>query len=75
VLHRDIRFPNDALSRPSHFPLAPAKSYRVPSRTLNCSPTWHVVVGTNFGSHVVHQTKNFVYFNIGAINFLVYKSG
>ncbi|KOO24571.1 dehydrodolichyl diphosphate synthase [Chrysochromulina tobinii] len=39
------------------------------------SPTWHVVVGTNFGSHVVHQTKNFVYFNIGAINFLVYKSG
>lgn len=63
------------LSCPSRFPRALAKSYRVPSRTLNRSPTWHVVVGTNFGSHVVHQTKNFVYFNIGAINFLVYKSG
>ena len=39
------------------------------------SPTWHVVVGTNYGSHVVHQTKNFVYFHIGQLAFLVFKSG
>jgi len=39
------------------------------------SPTWHVVVGTAYGSHVVHQTKNFIYFHIGQLAFLVFKSG
>ena len=39
------------------------------------SPTWHVVVGTNYGSHVVHATKNFIYFYIGPLAFLVFKSG
>lgn len=38
-------------------------------------PTWHVVVGTNYGSHVVHQTKNFIYFYLGPKAFLIFKSG
>ncbi|KAF7309748.1 Scavenger mRNA decapping enzyme [Mycena indigotica] len=25
-------------------------------------PTWHVVVGKNFGSYVTHETKHFIYF-------------
>ncbi|SBT48399.1 dynein light chain 1, putative [Plasmodium ovale wallikeri] len=28
-------------------------------------PTWHCVVGRNFGSYVTHETKNFIYFYIG----------
>jgi hypothetical protein len=39
------------------------------------SPTWHVVIGTNFGSHVVHATKNFIYFYLGPKAILLFKSG
>ena len=28
-------------------------------------PTWHVIVGKNFGSYVTHETKRFIYFYIG----------
>lgn len=42
---------------------------------LCCSPTWHVVVGTNYGSHVVHATKHFIYFYLGPKAFLIFKSG
>ena len=27
-------------------------------------PTWHTVVGRNFGSYVTHETKNFIYFYV-----------
>ncbi|KAG8844096.1 Dynein light chain [Serendipita sp. 405] len=37
-------------------------------------PTWHVVVGKNFGSYVTHETKHFIYFYISNIAFLVWKS-
>jgi len=37
-------------------------------------PTWHVVVGKNFGSFVTHETKHFVYFYIGALAILLWKS-
>lgn len=30
-------------------------------------PTWHCVVGRNFGSYVTHETKNFVYFYLGQV--------
>lgn len=40
-----------------------------------CSPTWHCVIGTNFGSHVVHATKNFIYFYLGPKAILLFKSG
>ena len=39
------------------------------------SPTWHVIVGTNYGTHVVHATKNFIYFYLGPKAILIFKSG
>ena len=38
-------------------------------------PTWHCILGKNYGSHVVHATKNFIYFYIGQIAILLFKSG
>ena len=38
-------------------------------------PTWHCVVGRNFGSYVTHETKNFVYFYLGQVAVLLFKSG
>ncbi|CAD2104572.1 dynein light chain 1, putative [Plasmodium berghei] len=38
-------------------------------------PTWHCVVGRNFGSYVTHETKNFIYFYIGQVAILLFKSG
>ncbi|KAK2953481.1 putative Dynein light chain LC6, flagellar outer arm [Blattamonas nauphoetae] len=38
-------------------------------------PTWHCVVGRNFGSYVTHETKNFIYFYLGQIAVLLFKSG
>lgn len=37
-------------------------------------PCWHVTVGQNFASYVVHQKRRFVYFTIGKMSFLVYKA-
>eukprot|EP00438_Fugacium_kawagutii_P008059 Skav223968 [mRNA] locus=scaffold3540:328665:330351:- [translate_table: standard] len=31
------------------------------------NPTWHCVVGRNFGSYVTHETKHFVYFYLGQV--------
>jgi len=30
------------------------------------NPTWHCIVGRNFGSYVTHETKHFIYFYLGA---------
>jgi len=38
-------------------------------------PTWHVFVGRNFGSYVTHEVGNYIYFYIGQIAFLCFKSG
>jgi len=38
-------------------------------------PVWHCVVGRNFGSFVVHQSKSFIYFYVGPIAVLLFKSG
>lgn len=37
-------------------------------------PTWHVVVGKNYGSYVTHQANNFVFFYLRKVAFLVFKS-
>ncbi|VDO02653.1 unnamed protein product [Rodentolepis nana] len=37
--------------------------------------TWHCVVGRNFGSYVTHEVRNFLYFYIGSLAFLLFKSG
>jgi dynein light chain LC8-type len=39
------------------------------------TPTWHVFVGRNFGSYVTHETENYIYFYIGQMGFLIFKSG
>lgn len=38
-------------------------------------PTWHVVVGKNFGSFVTHETKHFFYAYVGSVAVLIFKSG
>ncbi|KAI5959991.1 hypothetical protein KGF57_001991 [Candida theae] len=38
-------------------------------------PTWHVIVGKSFGSYVTHEQGYFIYFYIGELAFLVFKSG
>ncbi|KAF0982563.1 hypothetical protein C9374_003699 [Naegleria lovaniensis] len=39
------------------------------------NPTWHCVVGRNFGSYVTHETKHFIYFYLGQVAVLLFKSG
>lgn len=39
------------------------------------SPTWHCIVGRNFGSYVTHETKHFIYFYLDQIAVLLFKSG
>lgn len=36
--------------------------------------TWHCIVGKNFGSYVTHETKHFIYFYIGPVAILVFKT-
>merc|ERR1712146_607739 len=31
------------------------------------NPTWHAIVGRNFGSYVTHETKHFIYFYLGQV--------
>ncbi|KAJ3363419.1 Serine/threonine-protein phosphatase 4 catalytic subunit [Kappamyces sp. JEL0680] len=37
------------------------------------NPTWHCIVGRNFGSYVTHETKHFIYFYLGQIAILLFK--
>ncbi|PWN21934.1 cytoplasmic dynein light chain [Microstroma glucosiphilum] len=39
-----------------------------------CGPTWHTVVGANFGSYVTHETNHFIYFYLGKIAFLIWRA-
>lgn len=39
------------------------------------APTWHCIVGRNFGSYVTHETKHFIYFYLGQVAILLFKSG
>ncbi|VDL57745.1 unnamed protein product [Hymenolepis diminuta] len=38
-------------------------------------PTWHCIAGRNFGSYVTHETKHFIYFYMGNLAILLFKSG
>merc|ERR1711976_700136 len=38
-------------------------------------PTRHCIVGRNFGSYVTHETKHFIYFYLGQVAILLFKSG
>ncbi|XP_021548471.1 dynein light chain 1, cytoplasmic-like [Neomonachus schauinslandi] len=39
------------------------------------NPTWHCIVGRHFGSYVTHETKHFIYFCLGQVAILLFKSG
>ena len=39
------------------------------------NPTFHCIVGRNFGSYVTHETKHFIYFYLGQVAILLFKSG
>jgi dynein light chain LC8-type len=36
--------------------------------------TWHCIVGRNFGSYVTHETGSFIYFYIGPLAVLLFKT-
>jgi len=36
--------------------------------------TWHCIVGRNFGSFVTHETRHFIYFYVGNLAVLLYKT-
>ncbi|XP_063962645.1 uncharacterized protein LOC135155960 [Lytechinus pictus] len=42
---------------------------------LEFDTTWHVIVGKHFASFVTHEAKCFIYFYIGPMAFLLWKSG
>jgi hypothetical protein len=44
-----------------------------PSPLLCCLSS--SVSGRNFGSYVTHETKNFIYFYLGQVAILLFKSG
>ena len=35
---------------------------------------WNVVVGRDFGSHVIHKTKNYMYLKVMELSILIWKS-
>ena len=39
------------------------------------NPSWHCIIGKNFGSFVTHETKRFVYFYYGDKAVMLYKVG
>ncbi|KAK0527282.1 Dynein light chain [Tilletia horrida] len=45
-------------------------------RTLDTQfgPTWHAVVGKNYGSYVTHERKHFIYFYLGPMAFLLWRA-
>ncbi|KAK0569753.1 Dynein light chain [Tilletia horrida] len=45
-------------------------------RTLDSQfgPTWHAVVGKNYGSYVTHERRHFIYFYLGPIAFLLWRA-
>jgi hypothetical protein len=43
--------------------------------SLYFSQIRHVIVGRNFGSYVTHETKHFIYFYLGQVAILLFKSG
>ncbi|KAM9249297.1 dynein light chain 1, cytoplasmic-like, partial [Dugong dugon] len=38
------------------------------------NPTWHCTVRRNFGSYVTYETKHFIYFYLGQMAILLFKS-
>lgn len=58
---------------PQYWPAANPSSFQEFDKKYN--PTWHCIVGRNFGSYVTHETKHFIYFYLGQVAILLFKSG
>ncbi|VDK39317.1 unnamed protein product [Taenia asiatica] len=39
------------------------------------NPTWHCIVGRSYGSYVSYESKHFIYFYLGELGILLFKSG
>lgn len=39
------------------------------------APTWQCVVGRHFGADCVHESKHFIYFYMGQLAILLWKTG
>jgi len=39
------------------------------------TPSWHVIIGRNFGSMVTHESKKFLYFYYNNKAVMMYKAG
>lgn len=39
-----------------------------------CEPTWHVVIGKNFGSFITHEQGHFLYCYLGPWAILLFKT-
>ncbi|CAH8828102.1 unnamed protein product [Trichobilharzia szidati] len=39
------------------------------------SPTWHCVVGTNFGTYISHEEKHFIYFFLDNHAVVLFRTG
>ena len=37
-------------------------------------PTWHCIVGKNYGSYVTHESQHFMYFFLDELAILLFKS-
>ena len=37
-------------------------------------PTWHCIIGRDFGSYVTHETRHFIYFYLGEVAIFLFKS-
>jgi len=37
-------------------------------------PTWHCIVGTDFGSYVAHEMGTLVYFDVGETSILLWRA-
>ncbi len=57
------------------YPLCPACVDVKKEFDKKYGPTWHAIVGRNFGSYVTHETKHFIYFYLGQVAVLLFKSG
>ncbi|CAL8075685.1 unnamed protein product [Calicophoron daubneyi] len=38
-------------------------------------PTWHCIVGRNYGSYITHETGHFIYFYSGQLAILLFRAG
>jgi len=36
---------------------------------------WNVIIGKDFGSHVVHRSRRYGLFSVGELNILIWQSG